>query len=100
MSRFGRSLDKCFRFRALLPLFTLSMPGGLDHCSKHAAAAVVTFVLTLFLADVLRECFGERNVTAPRRKKIGTRLGRAEERRRSLGAAVRAPWEEQLTRAP
>jgi hypothetical protein len=79
---------------------TLSMPWGLDHCFKHDPAAIVNFVLTLFLAYVLLCCFWERNVQAPLRKKIGTLLGLAEELRRSLGAGVQAPWSKQLARAP
>jgi hypothetical protein len=78
----------------------LSMHWGLDHCFKHDPAAIVNFMLTLFLAYVLLECFWERNVKAPLRKKVGTLLGLAEELRRSLGGAVRAPWYEQLARAP
>jgi len=79
---------------------TLSMHWGLDHCFKHAPAAIVNFVLTLFLAYVLLQCFWLRNVKVPLRKRIGTLLGLAEELRRSLGAAVRAPWYWQLARAP
>jgi hypothetical protein len=79
---------------------TLSMHWGLDHCFTHNAAAVVNFVLTLFLAYVLLQCFWQRNVKAPLRCKIGTLLGLAEELRRSLGPAVRAAWYKQLARAP
>lgn len=79
---------------------TLSMHWGLDHCFKHTATAVVNFVLTLFLAYVLLQCFWQRNVKAPLRKKIGTLLGLAEELRRSLGPAVRTAWYEQRARAP
>ena len=79
---------------------TLSMHWGLDHCFKHTAAAIVNFVLTLFLAYVLLECFWQRNVKAPLRARVGTLLGLAEELRRSLGPAVRAPWYPQLARAP
>ena len=71
---------------------TLSMHWGLDHCFKHEPAAVVNFVLTLFLAYVLVSCFWQRNVKAPLRSRIGTLLGLAEELRRSLGREVRAPW--------
>jgi hypothetical protein len=78
----------------------LSRHWGLDHCYEHAPAAIVNFVLTLFLAYVLLSCFWRRNVKAPLREKIGTLLGLAEELRRSLGAEVRAPWHEQLARAP
>jgi hypothetical protein len=78
----------------------LSMHWGLDHCFKHAPAAIVNFVLTLFLAYVLLECFWQRNLKEPLRKRLGTLLGLAEELRRSLGAGVRAPWYPQLARAP
>jgi hypothetical protein len=79
---------------------TLSTHWGLDHCFKHDPAAIVNFVLTLFLAYVLLLCFWQRNVKAPLRALIGTLLGLAEELRRSLGAAVSAPWYAQLARAP
>jgi Transposase DDE domain len=79
---------------------TLSMHWGLDHCFKHDPAAIVNFVLTLFLAYVLLQCFWRRNLKAPLRGRIGTLLGLAEELRRSLGAEVRAPWYKQLARAP
>jgi hypothetical protein len=79
---------------------TLSMHWGLDHCFKHGATAIVNFVLTLFLAYVLLQCFWQRNLKGPMRSRIGTLLGLAEELRRSLGAKVRAPWFAQLARAP
>jgi Transposase DDE domain len=79
---------------------TLSMHWGLDHCFKHDPVAIVNFVLTLFLAYVLRSCFWQRNLKAPLREAIGTLLGLAEELRRSLDAGVRAPWYPQLARAP
>jgi hypothetical protein len=79
---------------------TLSMHWGLDHCFKHEPAAIVNFVLTLLLAYVLLQCFWQRHIKEPLRKKIGTLLGLAEELRRSLGAAVRPPWYRQLARAP
>jgi hypothetical protein len=79
---------------------TLSMHWGLDHCFKHAPAAIVNFVLTLFLVYVLLQCFWQRNLKAPLRAVIGTLLGLAEELRRSLGPDVRAPWYAQLARAP
>lgn len=79
---------------------TLSMHWGLDHCFKHDPAAIVNFVLTLFLAYVLLECFWQRNVKAPLRALLGSLLGLAEELRRSLGPEVRAPWYPQLARGP
>jgi hypothetical protein len=79
---------------------TLSMHWGLDHCFKHAPAAIINFVLTLFVAYVLLSCFWQRNVKEPLREAIGTLLGLADELRHSLGASVRAPWYKQLARAP
>lgn len=79
---------------------TLSMHWGLDHCFKHDPAAIVNFVLTLFLVYVLLSCFWQRNLKAPLRHKIGTLLGLAEELRRSLGPEVRVAWSKQLARAP
>jgi hypothetical protein len=79
---------------------TLSMHWGLDHCFKHAPAAIVNFVLTLFLAYVLLECFWQRNVKTPLRARVGSLLGLAEELRRSLSRATQAPWYKQLARAP
>jgi hypothetical protein len=79
---------------------TLSMHWGLDHCYKHGPKAIVNFVLTLFLAYVLLQCFWRRNVKGPLRARIGTLLGLAEEIRRGLGPRERAPWYAQLARAP
>ena len=79
---------------------TLSMHRGLDHCFKHSATAIVNFVLTLFLAYVLLQCFWERNLKEPMRAAIGTLLGLAEEVRRGLSPEERAPWYKQLTRGP
>jgi hypothetical protein len=79
---------------------TLSRPWGLGHGFKYGPAAVVNFVLTLFLVYVLLQCFWQRNLKAPGRAVSGTLLGLAEELRRSLGAEVRAPWSAQRARAP
>jgi Transposase DDE domain len=79
---------------------TLSTHWGLDHCFKHAPAAIVNFLLTLFLVYVLLQCFWQRNLKAPWRTVLGTLLNLAEELRRSLGREVRAPWYSQLARAP
>lgn len=79
---------------------TLATHWGLDHCFKHAPAAIVNFVLTLFLVYVLLQCFWQRNLKAPLRAVIGTLIGLGEEIRRSLGSAVRAPWYGYLARAP
>lgn len=79
---------------------TLATHWGLDHCFKHEPAAIVNFVLTLFLVYVLLQCFWQRNLKAPQRAVFGTLLRLAEQLQRSLGAEVRAPWYGQLARAP
>jgi hypothetical protein len=79
---------------------TLAAHWGLDHCFKHEPAAIVNFVLTLFLVYVLLQCFWQRNLKAPRRAVLGTLLALAEELRRSLGPDVRAPWYARLVRGP
>ena len=79
---------------------TLSTHWGLDHCFKHEPTAIVNFVLTLFVVYVLLQCFWQRNLKAPLRRVIGTLLGLAEELRRSLGGAVRAPWYARLALPP
>jgi hypothetical protein len=38
---------------------------GLDHCFKHAPKAILNFILTLFLAQVLTELFFTRNLKLP-----------------------------------
>jgi hypothetical protein len=79
---------------------TLSMHWGLDHCFKHDAVAIVNFVLTLFLAYVLLQCFWHRNLKEQLRARVRTLLGLAEEMRRGLGPQERAPWYKQLARGP
>jgi hypothetical protein len=79
---------------------TLATHWGLDHCFKHDPTAIVNFVLTLFVVYVLLQCFWQRNLKAPVRALIGTLLGLADELRRSLSDAVRAPWYPWLARAP
>jgi hypothetical protein len=79
---------------------TLSTHWGLDHCFKHGPAAIVNFVLTLFLVYVLLQCFWHRNLKAPVRAKLGSLLSLAQELRRSVSPALRAPWYAQLARAP
>ena len=79
---------------------TLSRSWGLDHCFKHGPAAIVNFVLTLFLVYVLLQCFWQRNIKTPLRVLIGTLLGLAEELRRSLGPGTGAPWYALLAQPP
>jgi hypothetical protein len=38
---------------------------GLDHVFKHEPMAIINFILTLFLAFTLLQCFWQRNLKAP-----------------------------------
>jgi len=57
---------------------TLSTHWGLDHVFKHEPTAIVNFVLTLFLAFVLLQCFWQRNLKSPLRDRF-TLIGLAAE---------------------
>jgi hypothetical protein len=70
---------------------TLDIHFGLDHCYKHAPLAIVNFVLTLFLAYVLLQCFWQRNVKPALRKAIATLIGLTGELRHSLYARPLVP---------
>jgi hypothetical protein len=49
---------------------TISTHWGLDHAYKHEPTAIVNFVLTLFLAYVLLQCFWQRNLKPPFRDRF------------------------------
>jgi hypothetical protein len=49
---------------------TTSTHWGLDHVFKHEPTAIVNFVLTLFLAFVLLQCFWKRNLKSPLRDRF------------------------------
>ena len=51
---------------------------GLDHVFKHEPTAIVNFILTLFLAFVLLQCFWQRNLKSPFRDRF-TLIGLAAE---------------------
>jgi hypothetical protein len=79
---------------------TTSTHWGLDHAYKHDPKAIVNFVLTLFLAFVLLQCFWRRNLKPPFRD-LFTLIGLADELYKALGEpqcgrACSAP----LARAP
>jgi hypothetical protein len=57
---------------------TTSTHWGLDHVFKHEPTAIVNFVLTLFLAFVLVQCFWQRNLKPPFRDRF-TLIGLADE---------------------
>jgi hypothetical protein len=76
----------------------LSAHWGLDHCFKHAPAAIVNFLLTSFLVYGLLQSFYQRNLKSTARKPQ-TLIGLAAELHRSV-ADGQAPWTWQLARAP
>ena len=76
----------------------LSAHWGLDHCFKHAPAAIVNFLLTSFLVYGLLQSFYQRNLK-PSSQKPQTLIGLAAELHRGLADGP-APWSGQLARAP
>lgn len=67
---------------------TTSTHWGLDHVFKHEPTAIVNFVLTLFLAFVLLQCFWQRNLKPPLRDCF-TLIGLAAELYAALAGAKR-----------
>jgi hypothetical protein len=67
---------------------TTSTHWGLDHVFKHEPTAIVNFVLTLFLAFVLLQCFWQRNLKPPLRDCF-TLIGLAAELYAALAGANR-----------
>ena len=65
---------------------TTSTHWGLDHVFKHEPTAIINFVLTLFLAFILLQCFWQRNLKSPFRDRF-TLIGLADELYASLVAA-------------
>ena len=76
----------------------LSAHWGLDHCFKHAPAAIVNFLLTSFLVYALLQSFYQRNLK-PTAHKPQTLIGLAAELHRGVADGL-APWSGQLARAP
>lgn len=75
---------------------TTSTHWGLDHVYKHEPTAIVNFVLTLFLAFVLLQCFWRRNLKPPLRDRF-TLIGLAAELYAALatmrhGQGLCLPW--------
>jgi hypothetical protein len=77
---------------------TLATHWGLDHCFKHAATAIVNFVLTSFIVYALEQSFWLRNLKPSLRAGL-TLIGLARELDRGL-VGCRAPWYKRLVRAP
>ena len=76
---------------------TTSTHWGLDHVFKHEPTAIVNFVLTLFLAFILLQCFWQRNLKPPFRDRF-TLIGLAAELYAALAGAKRA-WGQCIPRA-
>ena len=73
---------------------------SLNHCFKHDPAAIVNFVLTLFIAFVLVQSFYLRNLK-PQCRRLVTMIGLAD--RLYLGLTTKglmAPWVEVLSKKP
>jgi hypothetical protein len=77
---------------------TLAAHWGLDHCFKHAAVAIVNFLLTSFVVYAWLQSFYLRNLKPARRAGL-TLIGLARELDRGL-VGCRAPWAGPLARAP
>lgn len=77
---------------------TLAAHWGLDHCFKHAAAAIVNFLLTSFIVYAMLQSFWLRNLKPAWRAGL-TLIGLARELDRGL-VGSQAPWYRLLVRAP
>jgi hypothetical protein len=67
---------------------TLGQHWSLNHCYKHDPAAMVNFVLMLFIAFMLVQCFYQRNLKAPMRKVINSVVALANQLYAGLGIGV------------
>lgn len=72
----------------------LSTHYSLDHCFKHDPVAIMNFILTLFIAFVMLQCFYHRNLKPQFKKRLAlTLIGLTDKLYQSL-AVLRfpAPW--------
>jgi hypothetical protein len=67
---------------------TLSAHWGLDHVFKHDPTAITNFVLTLFIAFILMQCFWQRNLKPEFRRRF-TLIGLAAELYLAIGNLAR-----------
>jgi len=67
---------------------TLGQHWSLNHCYKHDPAAMVNFVLMLFIAFTLIQCFYQRNLKAPVRKVINSLIALANQLYAGFGIVV------------
>ncbi len=64
---------------------TLSQHWSLNHCYKHDPVAIVNFVLMLFIAFTLAQCFYKRNLKPQIRKMINSLIAMANQLYAGLG---------------
>lgn len=67
---------------------TLGRRWSLDHCYKHDPVAMVNFVLMLFIAFMLVQCFYQRNLKEPMRKVINSLIALANQLYAGFGIGV------------
>jgi hypothetical protein len=77
---------------------TLATHWGLNHCFKHATAAIVNFLLTSFVVYALMQSFWLRNLKPAPHARL-TLIALARELDRGLVGCT-APWSGWLARAP
>ena len=78
----------------------LSANWALDHCFKHHPKAIVNFVLILFIAFVLVQCFHHRNLK-PQLRRLLTLIGLVSQIHQSLGKqGLKPPWHEIESKRP
>lgn len=70
---------------------------GLDHCYKHHPAAILNFILLLFIAYLLLQAFRSRNLKPQVQRLFATLIALADELRSGLAAATGiAPWNRRI----
>jgi DDE family transposase len=77
---------------------TLATHWGLNHCFKHTAEAIVNFLLMSFIVYAMLQSFWRRDLKPAAWGSL-TLIGLARELDRGL-VGCRAPWANQLARAP
>jgi len=79
---------------------TLGQHWSLNHCYKHDPAAMVNFVLMLFIAFTLIQCFYQRNLKAPVRKVINSLIALANQLYAGFGIVARKAMARQSGAGP
>jgi len=79
---------------------TLGQHWSLNHCYKHDPVAIVNFVLMLFIAFSLVQCFYRRNLKPQIRKIINSLISLTNQLYASLGTSVSEPAIRESTARP